>query len=527
MKYFLIFFVVIFFFSSAVTGACEASFSVDVIDKQALKTELIDANHNPRQKYTGQKGYLEVADTYFKGNMKRAFDTISSMLSKDIFEKLGWQRFRGTTKKFRELKNQILDENGNLKAEYIGQEEGYPLFADTFYGGEKKENGNMFNAFSNVSAILSTKLFKDLGWQQFHGTTKEFRELKNQILDENGNLKTEYIDQEQGYLLFADTFYGGDMNRTFFNVSAVLSKKLFKDLRWKHFHGATKEFKELKNQILDEDGNLKAKYIGQEIGYPLFADTFYGEKKNENENGDMLKAFKNISAVLSTKLFKKLGWQAFHGTTKEFRELKNQILDEVGNLKAEYIGQEHGYPLFADTFYGGEKKEKGNMLKAFSNISAVLSTELFKKLGWQAFHGTTKEFRELKNQILDKDGNLKAEYIGQKQGYPLFADTFYSGNMRKAFSNVSAVLSKDIFQQLGWKIFKGNTNQYHTLVMYFGTHQFEDYRGVQGQRQIAELIFNSNSQTTYMNVSALREYLFMTEDAFKDLRESGWSRTLQ
>ena len=710
MKYFLIFFITIFFFSSAVTGACEAGFLNGAIDKQALKAELIDVG-KPRQKYTGQEGYLKIADTYFKGNMRGAFETISSLLSSVLFKKLGWQYFKGTTSEFKELKNQILDEAGELKKEYIGQETGYLQFADTYYGGEMKKafenassvlssvlfkklgwqaffgttsefkelknqildeagelkkeyigqetgylqfadtyyGGEMQKAFINVSSVLSSVLFKKLGWQQFKGTTSEFKELKNQILDEAGELKEEYIGQETGYLQFADTYYGGEMKKAFENASSVLSSVLFKKLGWQQFKGTTSEFKELKNQILDEAGELKEEYIGQETGYLQFADTYYGgemkkafmnassvlssvlfkklgwqkfigttsefkELKNQildevgelkeeyigqetgylqfadtYYGGEMQKAFENASSVLSSVLFKKLRWQAFFGTTSEFKELKNQILDEAGELKKEYIGQETGYSQFADTYYGGEmqkafenassvlskvlfkklgwqnfkgttsefkelknqildeagelKKEYigqetgylqfadtyygGEMKKAFENASSVLSSVLFKKLGWQQFKGTTSEFKELKNQILDEAGELKEEYIGQETGYLQFADTYYGGEMTRAFVNASSVLSKVLFQQLGWKQFQGSTDQFHALIMYFRTHQFEDYKGEQGQRQIAALIFKNNFRRAYMNVSTLREYLFINKDVFKDLRESGWSITLR
>ena len=371
MKYFLIFFIAIFFFSSAVTDACEEGFSYGVIDRQALKTELISANGNPKKKYTGQGGYLKIADTYFKSNMKKAFDKISSMLTTDIFQKLGWQQFKGKTTGFRKLQNQILDENRNLKEKYIGQETGYILFADTFY------RGDMAKTFTNVSAVLPKAIFQKLGWQQFKGTTAEFRKLQNQILDKNGNLKKKYIGQSKGYLRLADTLYGGDMAKTFTNVSAVLPKAMFQ------------------------------------------------------------------------------------------------------------------------------------------------------KLGWQQFKGTTAEFRKLQNQILNESRNLKEKYIGQETGYTLFADTFYRGDMAKTFTNVSAVLPKAMFQKLGWKGFQGNTNQFHALIIYFRTHQFKDYKGTQGQRQVAALIFNKNPRRAYVNVSASREYLFINTDIFNSLRESGWSITLQ
>ena len=202
--------------------------------------------------------------------------------------------------------------------------------------------------------------------------------------------------------------------------------------------------------------------------------------------------------------------------------LRTKLIDTGGEIHQKYIGQE-GYIRFADTYFGG------NLRKAFD----TMSSKMFKRLGWQKFHGSTKEFEVLKAQILDKNGEVREEYIGQEEGYPLFANTYYggekneNGNMTKAFLNVSSVLSKEIFQQLGWKTFQGNTNQFHALIMYFKTHSFEDYKGVEGQRQIAELIFENNLRRVYMNVSTLREYLFINKDVFKDLRESGWSITLR
>ena len=473
-----------------------------------LKDLILDKTDELKKEYIGQEeGYPRFADRHTGGDMTKAFKNVSSVLSKEVFKRLGWQQFHGTTKEFKDLKDLILDKTDELKKEYKGQEEGYPLFADSHTGGE------MAKAFLNVSSVLSTEVFKRLGWQYFQGTTQEFKDLKDLILDEAGDLKKEYKGQEAGYSLFADRHTGGEMQKAFVNVSSVLSTEVFKKLGWQAFFGTIQEFKDLKDQILDEAGDLKKEYKGQEAGYPLFADRHTG--------GEMKKAFENVSSVLSTEVFKRLGWQQFQGTTKEFKDLKDLILDEADNLKEEYIGQEEGYSRFADRHTGGD------MSKAFINVSSVLSTEVFKRLGWQQFHGTTQEFKDLKDQILDEADNLKKEYIGQEAGYSRFADRHTGGEMEKAFKNVSSILSEKVFQQLGWKSFQGNTHQFRALITYFRTHQFEDYQGVEGQRQIAELIFDNNLQRTYMNVSTLREYLFINKDVFKDLRESGWSRTLR
>ena len=152
-------------------------------------------------------------------------------------------------------------------------------------------------------------------------------------------------------------------------------------------------------------------------------------------------------------------------------------------------------------------------------------------LNWQAYRGTTKEFREERSRILDKKGNVKEGYQGP-EGYVRYADEFYKGDrkefgdIKKAYKNVSAVLSKEEIKELAWKVFFGDTGQFRSLFEFFKNHDFEDYKGTEGQKKIARMIFKDHLRNTYRNVSALREYLFHYKDEFKDLRKSGWSITL-
>ena len=104
---------------------------------------------------------------------------------------------------------------------------------------------------------------------------------------------------------------------------------------------------------------------------------------------NMAYVFAVVSQNLSEKEKKDLNWQAFLGTTKEYRELRELILDNQGNIKTEYIGMD-GYASFTDTHF------KGDMQKTYKNISVVLDKELMRKLGWQAFFGTTEEYRGLR-----------------------------------------------------------------------------------------------------------------------------------
>ena len=314
-----------------------------------LRGKILDESGKLREKYIGQEGYPLFAKDHYDRDMKKAFMNVSSVLSESEFNELGWQGFHGSELEFHESKGKILDESGKLREKYMGQE-GYALFAKDHY------DRAMQKAFMNVSSVLSESEFKRLGWQEFIGSELEFHESRGKILDESGEPKEKYMGQE-GYALFAKDHYDRAMQKAFLNISSVLSESEFKELGWQEFHGSELEFHELRGKILDESGKLREKYIGQE-GYALFAKDHY--------KGAMLKAFKNVSSVLSESEFKELGWQEFIGSVDEFRELRGQILDESGKLREKYIGQE-GYALFAKDHYDRA------MLKAFKNVSSVLS----------------------------------------------------------------------------------------------------------------------------------------------------------
>ena len=490
-------------FSGESVDSCSVSFSSH---KEFIKSFFSDSN-NIKQ-YQGQVGYIRFVEEHLVFlKMNTVFNYTSRVLSKEDMDILNWQKYHGSTKEFREERFQILDETGNVKKEYQGPK-GYVRYSDEFYIGDMKK------AYENVSTVLSESEKRSLNWQQYKGNTKEFRKERSQILDEKGNVKKEYQGLI-GYARYADEFYIGDMKKAYINVSAVFSESEKKNLNWQAYQGNTKEFREERFQILDETGNVKKEYQGP-FGYVRYSDEFY--------IGDMKKAYENVSAVLSESEKRSLNWQQYHGNTKEFRKERSQILDEKGNVKKEYQGL-IGYARYADAFYGGERKESGNMKKAYINVSAVFSESEKKNLNWQSYQGSTKEFREERFQILDETGNVKKEYQGPK-GYVRYSDEFYIGDMKKAYENVSTVLSKEDMQYLGWKQFKGDTSQFHSLFEFFNNHSFEDYKGPLGQKKIANTIFKNHLRNTYTNISALRDHLFIHKDEFRDLRESGWSPTL-
>ena len=496
-KFLKIFFCGFILFITPIALSCPESFQ----DLKISTIQEIFSDPVNYERYGGQNGYISFVKKVPNTNsMNYVFQRVSKALRKK-FKRLKWQQFYGSVKEFEDLRSKILDENGNIREEYL-EMSGYAEFA------KKEYDNDMRITFMNVSVVLSKVEFKRLKWHQFQGSVKEFEDLRSKILDENGNIREEYLEMS-GYAEFAKKEYDSDMRIAFVNVSAVLSKVEFKRLKWQQFYGSVKEFEDLRSKILDENGNIKEEYL-EMSGYAEFAKKEY--------DSDMRIAFVNISAVLSKVEFKRLKWQQFYGSVKEFEDLRLKILDENGNIREEYL-EMSGYAEFA-------KKEYDNDMRiTFMNVSAVLSKVEFKRLKWQAFQGSVKEFEDLRLKILDENGNIREEYL-EMSGYAEFAEKEYDSDMPKAFRNVSAVLGgywgmKKL--NLGWKQFQGSVLEYKNLIQLFSKYPPEYFQGIEGQKRVAKEIFEGHNRRTYTNVSVLREMLLGSREAFTDLE---WSPQL-
>ena len=284
-----------------------------------------------RKRYGGQNGYVRfVSNLEGTERMDYVFNEVSRLLGKSEMAQLRWQQFQGQVSEFNELKEKILNEDGSVKKEYT-EMEGYASFSGSSFSGD------MQKAYKNVSAVLEKSKMAQLRWQAFQGQVSEFKKLKEKILNEDGSVKKEYTEMK-GYASFSDSSFSGDMQKAYQNVSAVLEKSKMAQLRWQIFQGQVSEFNELKEKILNEDDSVKEQYTGME-GYASFSDSSF--------SGDMLKAYKNVSAVLEKSKMAQLGWQVFQGQVSEFNELKEKILNEDDSVKEQYTGME-GYASFSD-----------------------------------------------------------------------------------------------------------------------------------------------------------------------------------
>ena len=443
---------------------------------QTLERILVDQK-NVRSKYKGMKGYLLYANDFYKGDMQITYKNISTVLNKRQIRELGWQYFQGSTKDYNKTETQILNENARSK--YKGME-GYALYADHF------NKGDMRKTYKNVSVVLSKRQMRELDWQAFQGKTQEFRELRSQILDKKGKVKYKGME---GCVLYADSFFKGDMHRTYVNTSAVLSKKEMQTLQWQIFQGSTKDYRKTLERVLDDKGNVRVEYKGM-YGYALYADNF--------NYGDMRKTYINISAVLSKRQMRELNWQAFQGSTKSYRKARSQILTDNGVIRSEYKNLE-GYILYTDIF------SDGNMKKAYRNTSAVLDKRQMRELGWQAFQGSTEDYRKAQMQILDSEGKIRSEYRGI-EGYILYADRSYEGDMQKAYTNISAVLDKSQMQELGWQSFQGTTQEFRKQrdqILDQKGSLISKYKNRKGHVLYSDSFYEGDMKKAYKNTSAV------------------------
>ena len=385
---------------------------------RVTRSRIVDENGNLREEFLGMEGYVSFAEKYHESRMHPAFVNISAVLSKREMDELGWQGFQGTVHEYRVTRSRIVDENGNLREEFLGME-GHIAFAEQYH------ESRMHPAFVNISALLSKKEMDELGWQKFQGTAHEYRVTRNRIVDENGNLREEFLGME-GYAAFADQYHDSRMQQAFINTSAVLSKREMDELNWQSFHGTVSEYRVARNRIIDENENFREEFLGME-GYVAFAVQYHDSR--------MQQAFINTSAVLSKREMDELGWQGFHGTVSEYRITRNRIIDENGKFREGFLGME-GYAAFAKEYH------ESRMHPAFINISAVLSKKEMDELGWQGFHGTVTEYRATRSRIMDRDGNLREEFLGM-EGYANFAKKYYESRMKQPFQNISAVFEQE------------------------------------------------------------------------------------
>lgn len=128
---------------------------------------------------SGQDGYIAIANIFFRGNMRNAFNRVSAICKKNEIEAIGsWRMFFGQVSDYRYLRNLL-----GSKVNYDGID-GLQRIADDIYSGD------MCRAFVNTSSICSMNgMEMPKKWQAFFGTTEEAKEIIASVT----NLKPEEL----------------------------------------------------------------------------------------------------------------------------------------------------------------------------------------------------------------------------------------------------------------------------------------------------------------------------------------------
>ncbi len=130
------------------------------------------------------KLYLETADFFYAGDMKKTYlnlSAVAKMTGARLPEK--WQGFQGNTTEFRTIRS------GFEKGQFQNGLDGYLAAADSLYAGDMKKT------YLNLSAVAKmTGARLPEKWQEFQGNTTEFVEQKPWVF-ENPNAEVETFMQ--------------------------------------------------------------------------------------------------------------------------------------------------------------------------------------------------------------------------------------------------------------------------------------------------------------------------------------------
>ena len=302
----------------------------------------------------GIQGCRKFAIDYADGDMQKAYLLASALLSKKDFARLEWGKqillkVSEVDRYTKALQDGLVD--GSLKGI-----QGYRKFATDY------ADGDMQKAYLLASALLSQRDFAQLGWKkQIHLKVSEMdrymQMLRNGIAD--GSLKG-----IQGCRKFAIDYADGDMQKAYLLTSALLSKGDFAQLGWGN---------QIPLKVSDVDRYTKALQTGIADG-SLKGIQGYRKFATDYADGDMQKAHRLASALLSKQDFAQLGWEK--GIKLKVFEV-DQVMEELekgladGSLK----GPE-GWRQYA-------KKSGLNPQAVWSNASALLGNR-FKDLEWPA-----------------------------------------------------------------------------------------------------------------------------------------------
>ncbi len=439
------------------------------------------------QKYAELEGYILFADDYFNGQMGTAFQTLSALMKTGDkgLKAMKWPgQVFGDTEKLRAIQQAM--ETGEMQKTYSGLD-GYMKFADEFF------NGQMGSAYKALSALIKAgnkghAVMKWPGAITCH--TEKLRAIQQAM--EAGEMQKAYSGMD-GYMKFADEFFTGQMGSAYQALSALMKMgdEGLKVLAWPgQIACDTATVRGLQNKM--GTGELQKSYSGLG-GYMRFADDHF--------NGKMATAYQVLSALMKVgdEGLKVMNWPGqILCDTITLSQLQKAMED--GTLVKVYSGVE-GYSRFAKDHFDGQMKE------AYKTLSALMKTgdEGLKVMNWPGMiMCSATKLEELQKAMVA--GEIQKTY-GGLDGYMLFADDHFNGQMQAAYQTLSALMKtgEEGLKVMNWAgciICDTAKTKELQKAMVSGEIQ-KAYGGLDGYMRFADDYFNGQMQSAYKTLSAL------------------------
>gem|GEM_PF-5172390 len=360
-----------------------------------------------REEHRGLRGLLNVLGALEvlyagEGRVARVFLNRLEPADRTNFAELGWPNLRSNWEKYlRILKDASAFKEGL---------EGYRKFARRY------TNGDMQVAYEMASSLLSGEEFRSLRWG------KAIKLPVEKIEVYQGYLRSGNYQGFEGYQEFAKDYVNGSMEKAYMIASSLLSGEEFRSLRWGKAVKLPVEKIEVYQRYL-RSGN----YQGFK-GYQEFAKSYV--------NGDMEKAHRIASVLMSAQEFRDLRWGKAVFLQVEKIEVYQRYL-RSGN----YQGFK-GYQEFAKCYVNG------SLQKAHGIASALLRAAEFRNLKWGKI--ILLPLNEINRAQIYLRENLSSGALLGRSGWERFSH-FLGGRSLVTVRDIArALLKRKDWLKLGW-----------------------------------------------------------------------------
>lgn len=382
--------------------------------------------------HKGLNGLIKYADTHFNGNIPTAYETASSNLDEETFEKLDWKKYRSELNQLREKISFFY--TGRKLNKGVLSFEAQNNYAMTYH------EGNLARAYYSGKLILSDKkestYINHLKWLNFPGTIADFNHVKRTLYDENNKLRPLYKGLS-GQMRAAEHFDG--LHDTFNMAKMTHPPSYFSQLNgWiKGYTGSSETLISLLKLMQEEALRLKQLNNKAESQYTDIKGQMILGRKTGILN--TLTLYNNIQAIINTHsdeinyevksllehVIKR--WVPFNGTAQQLSVERSYFLNENGKPHPDIITMK-GLAELARKHYGG------NIHLAYSTgklIFEAYNIPLFSLL-WLETKISSETFFKEWNQLYNRDDTVKNKYKYPK-GLAQYAEDYHNGDMKKAY----------------------------------------------------------------------------------------------